>query len=762
MYVAHLRAGLLAGASIVITQTAFAGTAPERVVIEGARSIAERDLLPTTTESVTIDALQTSVNVINAEDALKYLPNLFVRKRHIGDTQAPVTTRTSGVGSSARSLIYADGVLLSALIGNNNSFASPKWGMVAPELIERIDVMYGPFSAQYAGNSIGAVVAFQTRMPDAFVATARAQLAVQDFSQYSTHGYYPAYELSGLVGDRTGAFSWRASLNHLDSRSHPLAYVTATRPAAASAAGTVVTGAFDNFNRTGAAIAVLGAGGFEHQMQDNATLKLAYDIAPQIELSYTAGLFLNDDRSGVDTYLRNTAGIPVYSGSLNIGGYNYSVAASAFSNNVYSLQEEHWMHSVSLRSDTQGAWDWELVGTSYNYDNDIQRLPSAALPAAYSGGAGSIVDMGGTGWYTGDAKATWRPFGTAGANVVSFGAHLDRYTLANLRFGTPDWRSGPKGALSNAAKGHTETYAFWLQDVWRFTPDFTLTLGGRYESWRAYDGFNFSAAPALSVNQPGLNDSTFSPKASLAWQADDQWRVTASFGEAYRFPTVSELYQAVTTGVVLTVPNPNLKPEHALSGELAVERMTGDGRVRLSFFAEDIEDALISQSAPLLPGSTTLFNYVQNVNRVRTLGVELVAEQRNVLIEGFDLQGSVTYTDPRIVSDPVFAAAVGKRLPQVPAWRWTAVATYRPDEQWAFTFAARYSSRVYGTIDNSDPVTHTYQGFEDYLVFDARVNYQIGTHWSAAVGVDNLTAQKYFLFHPFPQRTVVAELRYTY
>jgi hypothetical protein len=43
-----------------------------------------------------------------------------LRKRHVGDTQAPVTTRTSGVGASARSLVYADGVPLSALIGNNN------------------------------------------------------------------------------------------------------------------------------------------------------------------------------------------------------------------------------------------------------------------------------------------------------------------------------------------------------------------------------------------------------------------------------------------------------------------------------------------------------------------------------------------------------------------------------------------------------------------------------------------------------------------
>jgi len=85
---------------------------------------------PNSHATVTADQIATSINAVNAEDALKYLPSLIVRKRHIGDTQAPLATRTSGLGSSARSLIYADGALLSALIGNNNTTASPRWSLV--------------------------------------------------------------------------------------------------------------------------------------------------------------------------------------------------------------------------------------------------------------------------------------------------------------------------------------------------------------------------------------------------------------------------------------------------------------------------------------------------------------------------------------------------------------------------------------------------------------------------------------------------------
>ncbi|HEY8003860.1 MAG TPA: hypothetical protein VIE16_06510, partial [Phenylobacterium sp.] len=61
-----------------------------------------------------------------------------------------------------------------------------------------------------------------------------------------------------------------------------------------------------------------------------------------------------------------------------------------------------------------------------------------------------------------------------------------------------------------------------------------------------------------------------------------------------------------------------------------------------------------------------------------------------------------------------------------------------------------------------DLIGHTYQGFEGYLVVDARATWRFDRHWSAAVGIDNLTDARDFVFHPFPQRSALAELRYVY
>jgi hypothetical protein len=41
-------------------------------------------------------------------------------------------------------------------------------------------------------------------------------------------------------------------------------------------------------------------------------------------------------------------------------------------------------------------------------------------------------------------------------------------------------------------------------------------------------------------------------------------------------------------------------------------------------------------------------------------------------------------------------------------------ATYKPNEHWAFTVAARYSGTHYSTLDNTDTVHGVYQAFDPF------------------------------------------------
>ncbi|HLZ78101.1 MAG TPA: TonB-dependent receptor [Sphingomonas sp.] len=706
---------------------------PEDILVTAQTQQQTIENAPSTRASIDAATIATTVNAVTVEDTIKYLPSLLVRKRHIGDTQAPLATRTSGLGASARSLIYADGALLSALIGNNNTNASPRWSLVSPQEIARIDVLYGPFSAAYPGNSIGAVVNITTRLPDRLEATINASTSVQRFSQYGTRDTLPTTQIGGTVGDRFGPLALFASVDHVASHGQPLLYVTGAQPAGTS-------GSFASSTRTGLPTQVLGASGIEHQLQDHIKFKAALDVTPEIRLTYVAGLFLNDTDAHADTYLTDTT-------------TGQQAFTSGFSSGIYHLDERHWSHSVAA-TDHGYRFDWQVIGTLYDFAHDVQRTPTALLPGALSGGKGNITRLDGTGWKTIDAKGVWRS-DDAATHSISFGAHGDWFTLKSDRFATNDWIHGSQGALNLQSRGKTRTAAVWAQDAWKLWPHFTLTVGGRYEWWKAYDGVNFSLTPAILANQPTLSAHRFSPKASLAWDPNAAWTVRASFGEAWRFPTVGELYQIVTTPVP-AVPNPNLKPERALSEELSVEHHDAHGSIRLSFFNEAVKNALISQTGTLPVIPVQVGTFVQNVDRTRARGVEL-AVQRTDLLPRFDLSGSVTYADATTRKDSVLPAAEGKLLPQVPHWKATMVGTWRPTDHVSLTAAGRYSSRNFGAIDNSDVVGNVYQGFYKYFVVDLRADLKVNEHMHVALGVDNVNNDKYFLFHPFPQRSVFAQ-----
>ena len=131
-----MRSSLLAVAVAIATSTpvfaadsvdAESDAAKSDILVIGQRQSETIENVPSTNASVDAQRIDTTVNAVSVEDTIKYLPSLVVRKRHIGDNFAPIATRTSGLGSSARSLIYADGAILSALIGNNNGNGSPRW-----------------------------------------------------------------------------------------------------------------------------------------------------------------------------------------------------------------------------------------------------------------------------------------------------------------------------------------------------------------------------------------------------------------------------------------------------------------------------------------------------------------------------------------------------------------------------------------------------------------------------------------------------------
>jgi iron complex outermembrane recepter protein len=759
-----------AAPSTAAAPPAVAGEGSAGGLGNGAPPVVAKFQLPQKSFGITARQIEQTINLKDPEDAVKYMPSLFVRKRNDGDNQAVLATRTWGLNSSARTLIYADDLLISALIGNNNSGAAPKWNLVPPESIARLDFLNGPYAAAYPGNSIGGVLLITTKMPDKFEATIKETVSVQPWHQYGTQDTYSTKQTSMSVGDRRGDFAWLFSAYYLEAYAQPLTYTTVSAPPGGT------TGTYLALNKQGLVADVVGTGALIHSEQVAANLKLAYDVLPGVTATYTGGIWNNVQNSNPQTYLTSTA-----TGAPTFGG------VSSFASNEYTWNQTHVSNAVSLKSDTHGSYDFDLSASSYNYLQDVMLNPYTVTPTGvgYSEN-GKITRNDGTDWQNVDAKGIWRPGGFQSAHEFSFGIHGDRYNLNNPVYASSVWNaisSVGTGQLYSEGIGETRTGALWAQDAWRIMPDLKLTLGGRLESWRALDGYNLNTVATsagtitstVAINQPELSSTNFSPKASLSYDLNKAWNITVNFGEAYRYPTVTELYQNISVNGVATFANPLLKPEQDLNGEVNIERKWLDGRMRLTLFDERTNQALISQTNLVTNPSTgvqTPTTTISNVQAIGMKGVELAAEKDNVFIDKLQLFGNMTYVDSRILADPTWAGTnpltkqpdnvVGNRVPYVPDWRTKFGFTYRPVENWSWTVAARYSGKQYSTLDNTDVVSHVYGAFDRYFVLDTKVHYEATANFMFDFGIDNLLNEQYFLFHPFPGRTYVMAAKYKF
>ena len=164
-------------------------------------------------------------NAQTTEEVLKYQPSLQIRQRYVGDPNGVLGIRGADMFSTARNMVYADGLPLHNFLQATFNGA-PRWSLVGPNEIDAVDVVYGPFSAEYSGNSIGGVINIKTRMPKKQEFYVESSVFIQPFKIYGP-------DSGTFVGDRQyvaygnrfqDRFTVYLAYNRLEAQSHPMSY----------------------------------------------------------------------------------------------------------------------------------------------------------------------------------------------------------------------------------------------------------------------------------------------------------------------------------------------------------------------------------------------------------------------------------------------------------------------------------------------------------------------------------------------------------
>ncbi|WP_233345993.1 TonB-dependent receptor domain-containing protein [Oceanicaulis alexandrii] len=222
----------------------------------------------------------------------------------------------------------------------------------------------------------------------------------------------------------------------------------------------------------------------------------------------------------------------------------------------------------------------------------------------------------------------------------------------------------PTGVRGGVPSGSTRFTGVWAQ------LESTLDLGAAGELI-VLPGVRFDQFESESDQADSNDDDAISPRLAATWAPNDSVRVFGSWAEAFRAPSLNELYLSDThfslphpilgAPVFITnsfIANPDLKPEHTETLEIGAAfshqgLFTGDDRFEIkgAWFQTDAEDLINLNvdfafnptcfAPPFLPCSAGT-TYSENLAEAELEGFEIAAAYS---VGAFELSGSLFEVD---------------------------------------------------------------------------------------------------------------------
>ena len=605
--------------------------------------------------------------------------------------------------------VYIDGVYLSRIRGTQFDLLD----------LQRVEVLRGPQGTLYGKNTIGGALSFVTRRPGNEF---RASLT-------TTYGSYDQFELRGSV-------------------SGPVAEGVAIGLAALHAQR---DGFVDD--------PVLGR---DYNDKNTQAVRATVALTPLSNLR----IDLTADYSEDDAHLN--VGQPLNSLTYLIGGgtalvlplnptsYDYTGRTTPTLPN--STQLEHWGSSANIALDLtpeltlRSITAYRELDTDDFIDIDATQLEMGDV---FVGVDQNQFSQEFQLTYTGE-----RLTGVAGLyylreHIVS---HQEAYAddLIGPLLGNPTFLRTIDDDLV------TKSYAAYANLSFSVTPEFRISLGGRYTS-EEKDYFRttstFSTSPLLTSLAPFdfvANDTwnDFSPMATIDWQFAPNAMVYARFATGFKSGGFNGRANSVAERT-------QYEPEEVNSYEIGIRStIAGQLRLNVTAFYNDYRNFQARVSGTGLDPVTNLPSPVLsviNAGRLDIKGLEIEAAWTPV--QGLLLDTQIGYLDAEYdeFADARFPG--GSRAFQRPAfaprWTWRLGGQYEANmgEMGFLTFGAqmRYRSRTALAVDNTyivglvgttDEVEGLFQN--GYALVDARLVYESeGRRWNIGIYANNIFDKAY-------------------
>ena len=324
--------------------------------------------------------------------------------------------------------------------------------------------------------------------------------------------------------------------------------------------------------------------------------------------------------------------------------------------------------------------------------SDQHAVPASAFGAAWTGS-----------WRGADGARA-----SAGADLrLVRGETREYFTYAGGRF-----------TRERIAGGRQSFVGLFLLREQALASGWRILAGLRGDLWRDEAGRRreierTSGAVLRNDSFSAVRGSALSPHAGMVWNPAAGWRLRANTQQAFRRPTLNELYRPFRQGANVTEANPLLRTERATSGEIGAEwsgvlsPTAGTLTLSATGFANELRDAVANVTIARGPGTFPVVGTLPagglgrqrlNVERIRVNGIELAATWRPA--PALTLDAAALFNEATVRSATVARALEGRRLAQVPRRSATFSAAWRAPSGLMLSARARALGRQFEDDEN--------------------------------------------------------------
>ncbi|MEN9913452.1 MAG: hypothetical protein RL528_173 [Bacteroidota bacterium] len=290
--------------------------------------------------------------------------------------------------------------------------------------------------------------------------------------------------------------------------------------------------------------------------------------------------------------------------------------------------------------------------------------------------------------------------------------------------------------------------AIYTTHTWEVSDKFIINDGLRFSYVGLNANFTDKTYFPFPFNRINQNNSAFNGNLGFVYLPAKTWRIIGNLSSGFRAPNVDDLskvFESVPGNVI--VPNPNLKVEYTMNGELGVSKEILPGlRANVNVYYTKLTNALITQNSQFQGADSIMYDgqlsqvmSTVNASKAYIYGVEgALAGQLNKYIS---VLGTVNYTLGRVLTDTIPYPL--DHIPPVFGKFSVISSVNRLRTELFVNYSGWKRIKDYNMIGEDNFEYATAQGMPSWFTLNARVSYAITKDISLQVACENILDQNY-------------------